>query len=113
MGQRLVSLLRIILGPRGRYVLCWLAALGVTASHYYIATHAFSVGWQPDAARRPDGNYGHTLIDFGGQWLSGRMLVAGYGAAIYSRPAQWAELTTAYPRADQAPTQDASDAERL
>jgi hypothetical protein len=113
MGQRLVSLLRIILGPRGRYVLCWLAALGITASHYYVATHAFSVGWQSGAAGRPDGNYGHTLIDFGGQWLSGRMLAAGYGPAIYSRPAQWAELATAYPRADEAPTQDSSDAERL
>ena len=63
MSRGFVSLLRIILGPRGRYVLCWLAALVVTGAHYYIARHVFG-GWHTEATRRADGNLGHTLIDF-------------------------------------------------
>src|SRR3954453_23002265 len=113
MGQWFVSLLRIILGPRGRYVLCWLIALAIAGIHYYIARHVFGAGWHEDATRRADGNFGHALIDFGGQWLSGRMLAAGHGHELYSRPVQWAELTAAYPRTDEFPDQNPGDAERL
>src|SRR5438045_3831477 len=35
--------------------------------------------------RFPTGNDGHTSIDFGGQWMMGRLLVLGYGNELYSR----------------------------
>src|SRR4051812_27497744 len=111
MSRRSAALLHVIVGPRGRYVLCWLAALTITGIHYTIARHAFGA-WHDEAKRRTDGNLGHALIDFGGQWLMARMMVDGHGRELYSRPVQWEELKTAYPRADEFPGQDPGDAER-
>jgi arabinofuranan 3-O-arabinosyltransferase len=53
-----------------------------------------------DKPTRRDGNYGHATIDFGGQWLMGRMLVTGNGQRLYDRIAQRRVLEEAYPRAD-------------
>ena len=86
---------------RARAALCWLAALLCGASLTYRALHARD---DPD---RADGNGGHAEIDFGGQWLMGRMLVSGRGHELYHRRAQWDELRRAYPVAREAPGQSA------
>jgi hypothetical protein len=111
--SRFVLLLRIILGPRGRYVLCWIAALTITGILYYQARHVYSSDRHEEAKRRPDGQLGHALIDFGGQWVMARMMVAGYGHELYSRTNQWEVLKAAYPRSDEATGQVIGDARRL
>src|SRR5207248_2024110 len=105
--------LRFVLRPRVRLVLAWLVALAATAAHAYQAWHSYdSDRHEKDPAHyRADGNHGHTLIDFGGQWLMARMLVSGHGQELYLRPVQHEVLTVAYPRTDEAPGQDPGDAE--
>jgi hypothetical protein len=52
-------------------------------------------------------------IDFGGQWLMGRMLVTGRGRELYHYPALWATALPAYPRENEDPKQRVSDVEDL
>lgn len=66
-----------------------------------------------DPKRRIDGNNGHTSIDFGGQWMMGRMLVRGHGKELYSLPRQWEVAQQAFPRANEAPAADRRDPEKL
>jgi hypothetical protein len=82
---------------RIRYVFAWLLALGVAAASMAMAWFIFN---EP---RRNDGNEGHTYIDFGGQWLMGRMLLDGHGRQLYYRPRQRELLRAAYPREDEIP----------
>src|SRR5438132_8636253 len=107
--------LQSILGPRGRYVLAWVVALAITAGVAIRARHAFDGRYMEKAADqlRADGNLGHALVDFGGQWLMARMIVTGHGHELYHRDAQRTILTAAYPRFDEGPGQEQSDAERL
>jgi arabinofuranan 3-O-arabinosyltransferase len=107
--------LKSILGPRGRYVLTWVVALGITVGVAIRARHAFDGRYmdKPADQHRADGNLGHALIDFGGQWLMSRMVVTGHGRELYHRDLQREILTAAYPRADEGPGQEESDAERL
>jgi len=57
----------------------------------------------PDALRKADadrtipGNAGHAQIDFGGQWLMGRMIVTGQGRHLYDRNRHWNVLRQGYP----------------
>ena len=44
-----------------------------------------------------NGNYGYTEIDFGGQWLMGRMIVRGYGKDLYNRTRQRQVLNDSFP----------------
>ena len=44
------------------------------------------------------GNCGHTQIDFGGQWLMGRMVATGQGRHLYDRNHHWKALHDGYPR---------------
>jgi hypothetical protein len=46
---------------------------------------------------RPDGNFGHTAIDFGGQWIMGRMLLTGQAPYLYHRDRLRKTLSDAYP----------------
>ena len=50
-----------------------------------------------------DGNGGHCTVDFGGQYLMGRMLVTGNGGELYNRAVQRQVLAEVYPVADQDP----------
>src|SRR5438093_8697628 len=95
------------LSQRYRYVLCWLVAIGTAAGYLYFSWHHF------DDPNRRDGSRGHTFIDFGGQYLLGRMLVRGQGRHLYHRPSQRGILGEAYPRQNQSPKQETSDADRL
>src|SRR5262245_10665000 len=85
---------RFLLLRRSRQVLAWVALALCTA-----VAPAYAWSCYTDAGRR-DGNKGHATIDFGGQWLMGRMLVTGNGWHLYDRVAQRRVLEAAYPRAD-------------
>ena len=80
--------------PSVRYGLAWLALLGGLTFGLHRSWHYF------DRADREDGNDGHALMDFGGQWLMGRLLVEGEGHHLYDRDVQRRTLRRAYPRAD-------------
>ena len=62
---------------------------------------------------RPDGNWGHCTIDFGGQWIMGRMVVEGHANELYYRPTLLAVLNAHYPVEDNGPNADATDGEDL
>jgi hypothetical protein len=97
----------LLLRPRSRYVLAWLFALAATAAFAYVAWHCF------DRADRGDANLGHVYIDFGGQWLMGRMLVEGYGRDLYDLSFQHDVIHAHYPVEDQDPEQETDDADDL
>jgi arabinofuranan 3-O-arabinosyltransferase len=70
---------RFLLQSRVRRVICWLVLLGWTGFVGVGSWRAFNV------EERADGNRGHATIDFGGQWLVGRMIVEGQGRHLYER----------------------------
>ncbi|MDY3558007.1 DUF2029 domain-containing protein [Gemmata sp. JC673] len=92
--------------PRAVSGLLWLAAL---VSAGVIAYRAYT--WfddpppLPTERHRGDGNGGHAQIDFGGQWLMGRMLVTGHGQELYHRQRQWEVLREGYPERAETPLQ--------
>jgi len=90
-----------------RYSLSWLLAISVAACYLYFSWHHF------DDPTRRDGNRGHTYIDFGGQYLLGRMLICSQGQHLYQRPYQRTILEEAYPRQNESPGHQTSDAETL
>jgi len=68
-----------LLRPRTRWAICWLIFLTSAA---IVAEQTWKAFDQPG---RGDGNAGHATIDFGGQWLMGRMIVEGQGRHLYDR----------------------------
>jgi arabinofuranan 3-O-arabinosyltransferase len=112
-GDRMLDLLdplrwaRALARPRPRYLLSWAAALaGLSIACFYALT------WGNDP-RRGDGNNAHTNIDFGGQWLMGRMVVAGRGPHLYHRNHLREVATAGFPREAEAPDQPVHDADAL
>jgi arabinofuranan 3-O-arabinosyltransferase len=83
---------------RSHALLLWLLTLIVGG---YLLWHAFK--WfdipsnTPEDRRRTDGNGGHVQIDFGGQWLMGRMVVCGHGRELYHRQRLWEVARDAFP----------------
>ncbi|MFM8274396.1 MAG: hypothetical protein ACKODX_18990, partial [Gemmata sp.] len=72
--------------PRARAAVVWLIVLVLGASFLYRALTWFdNQPHLPAARHRADGNGGHAQIDFGGQWVMGRMLVTGNGRHLYHR----------------------------
>lgn len=114
MPTWLAALLRIILHRRTRYVLSWLAAIALTILHYQVSRHVYDVypSSKPEQDRR-DANYGHTLVDFGGQWLMGRIVATGRGRELYLKSTNKEILDSAYPREDGPPNSAAGDADNL
>lgn len=105
---------RFALHATTRYAAAWLLALGLGAGYLHWAWHFF------DEPRRADGNQGHVFIDFGGQWLLGRMIAEGHGRQLYHRGIQREVICRSYPRAAEIPTEyrepdemKAHDAEEL
>jgi hypothetical protein len=93
-----------LLRPRARLALAWLTTLFSAALALFYAWD-----WATHSARR-DGNNGHVIIDFGGQWIMARMIVEGHGQRLYDRTRLRPVLEAAYPLADGAPnTSDAED----
>jgi hypothetical protein len=99
---------QILTDRRVRYAIAWAVCLALAGDRMYTARHAFDKGPPSDPAQkdwhikpdryRADGNDGHAQIDFGGQWVHGRMVAAGYADRLYDRNAQWEVVRAAYPR---------------
>jgi len=98
--------------PRARlavYVVAWCVCVAATATKYQHARAEFAN--RPAAAaetHRADGNSGHAQIDFGGQYVMGRMVVTGHGRELYRRPALWGVVREAYPVSAESPAQQAA-----
>src|SRR5579859_2395066 len=92
---------------RTRWTACWLIAAGTFASLIVQAWLCFH------EAERPDGNWGHTSIDFGGQWVMGRMLLAGHGRHLYNRTYIRTVVEDGYPPGGEKPTAERPDSETL
>src|SRR5688572_13639552 len=89
---------------RVRYALAWAVCLALAGDRMHTARHAFDNRPRDNPDRhRADGNDGHAQIDFGGQWVFGRMVAAGHGDRLYDRNAQWAVVRAAYPREVASP----------
>src|SRR5688572_9521181 len=95
------------LGTRaGMAALVWVITIICASAFLYRALHWFdSPSRLPPDYKRADGNSGHTQIDFGGQWLMGRMIVTGNGRELYNRNRQWEVLRAGYPVEDESPIQ--------
>jgi arabinofuranan 3-O-arabinosyltransferase len=98
---------RYCLHRRALYALAWFLALILGGLRIYNGRQSF------DEPERHDGNNGHTTIDFGGQWMMGRMLARGFGSELYSRPRQWEVAEQAYPHSDEDPDANVHDAQNL
>jgi hypothetical protein len=99
--------LAFLTARRTRLVLTWLVLLGTIGHRGYQAWVNFRA---PD---RPDGNDGHTSIDYGGQWMMGRLLVLGHGRELYSRARHLEVARSAYRVDREAPGASEHDADRL
>ena len=89
------------------YLLAWLVAAGTSVIAVHYAWHCFDSTFAEKEGNsyvtkrsRHDGNGGHATIDFGGQYLMGRMLVTGHGRDLYNRHVQRAVLADVYPPED-------------
>jgi arabinofuranan 3-O-arabinosyltransferase len=89
---------------RSHTVLLWLLTLGVGG---YLTWHAFfwfdTPSNTPEERSRADGNSGHAQIDFGGQWVMGRMVVKGHARELYHRQRQWEVVRAGFPVENEAP----------
>ncbi len=105
------NLWAFVIHRRTRLVAAWLVVLVTAGASLHAAWHHF------DNSTRADGNDGHAAIDFGGQWLMGRLLVEGHGRQLYNRRIQREIVEANYPRADESEKQrqgeQKSDADQL
>ena len=103
----MMQILRFLLRTRVRWVICWIIVLVSAGVTTVAAWRAFN------EAERRDGNRGHATIDFGGQWLMGRMILEGQGRRLYLRNYQRPLAQHFYPRGGESPKEQTSDAEAL
>src|SRR5437868_13493697 len=109
MDSRARRFVRFLLHRHTRYVLAWLLTLPVGIAVLTVAWTMFDTPKGEDGKPlRPGGNKGHTTIDFGGQWLIGRLLVLGQGRHLYHRNYQRAVLKAALPIEDEEPPDPAT-----
>lgn len=84
--------------------LLWLITLLFAGVMLYRAWNWFGNDTSLAAERqRLDGNSGHVQIDFGGQWVMGRMVVQGHARELYHRQRQWEVVRDGFPVADEPP----------
>jgi len=96
------------------YIGAWILAFGIAVGRLINAYYCFNDSRPTtEPERRADGNGGHLSIDFGGQWLMGRMLALGHGRELYLRPRQWTTAEQAFPRKYEAPAATMHDPELL
>jgi hypothetical protein len=104
MTSRIRTAWDFLLRPRTRYALAWLVAAIIAGLTGLRAWTGFDSTLHPDGTpRRRGGNNGHAMIDFGGQWLMGRMLVESQGRHLYHRNYYWEVLQAAYPESEEIP----------
>jgi hypothetical protein len=115
MNQDTAAGSSLILQPRQRLIIAWTAAILATLGHAHMAWRSYDTSHLADdpAKVRADNNFGHTLIDFAGQWVMARMIVKGHGHELYHRPVQRQIIDESFPRSDQAPKAEANDADSL
>jgi arabinofuranan 3-O-arabinosyltransferase len=114
MSDSSARFVRCLLAPRALLISAWVLAIGIGVGRIINGHLCFQEKDPPgDPKRRIDGNNGHIAIDFGGQWMMGRMLALGHGDELYSLPRHWEVADQAYPRAREAPAADKRDSERL
>lgn len=95
---------QLLTDPLPRLLIVWLICLGVAAQRLRHAVIEFDADpGTPADQVRADGNNGHTHIDFGGQWLMGRMIVSGHGPELFHRNRQWEVARAGFPRAAEEP----------
>jgi arabinofuranan 3-O-arabinosyltransferase len=99
--------LEFLTARRTRLVLTWLVLLAAIGHRGVQAWINFRV------PERPDRNDGHTSIDFGGQWMMGRLLVLAHGRDLYSRERHLEVAREAYSHEHEATGALDHDAERL
>ncbi len=97
MNRLEALLLRILRHWLPYYILAWIAAIVASAIALQYAWVAFDTGL------RRDHNSGHATIDFGGQYLMGRMLVTGHGRDLYNRFVHRQVLSEVYLQEDWEP----------
>lgn len=106
------NLLRFCLRPPTRYLLAWFLAVTAAGITFFLAWTMFDTPKRADGtSKRRGGNSGHATIDFGGQWLMGRMLAQGLGRHLYDRNCLREVVREAYPREDEIPPEERSAAE--
>jgi hypothetical protein len=104
------TILQFCLNPWVRYVVCWLAALGMLFP-------AFGYAWTAyNDTKRGDKNSGHVSIDFGAQYLMARMMMHIIRTRephdLYRRSFQREILEPVMPKEDGNP-EESSDVEAL
>jgi hypothetical protein len=113
MRHGLTRLWQFFIHRRTRYVLAWLGCLILAGYSQHKALHIFDSRETEPERRRRDGNDGHVSIDFGGQWLLGRMVVLGHGRELYNRHRQYEVAQRAFAREAEAPAAKHHDADVL
>jgi hypothetical protein len=66
-----------------------------------------------DSTSRRDGNSGHTLIDFGGQWITAHLVATGHGHSLYSADAVHKALEDSYSRSNEPPAAKRHDPDTI
>lgn len=95
---------QLLTDPLPRLLLAWMLCITVASQRLRHAITTFATEPDTPAERiRADGNEGHAQIDFGGQWLMGRMIVTGRGRELYHRNRQWEVVRDGFPRTAEAP----------
>ncbi len=96
-----------MLRPSRRLVfglLAWGLAVAVGVQRADRAIHTFDDAPDtPPDRRRADGNNGHAQIDFGGQWVMGRMIATGHARDLYDRTVQRPIVREAFPESAESP----------
>jgi len=98
---------RALTDRRFLYALAWLIALGIGTGRVINALQS----WENKS--RIDDNGGHVTIDFGGQWMMGRLLATGNGKELFVRPRQWEVAQRSYPVRFEDPNQEEHDPRNL
>jgi arabinofuranan 3-O-arabinosyltransferase len=102
-----MQILRFLLRPRTRWAISWLVVLAAAGFVAEQSRRSFNDD------KRSDGNSGHAKIDFGAQWLMGRMIVEGKARHLYDRNYLRTVVLQNYPIIVEGPTAKESDADLL
>jgi arabinofuranan 3-O-arabinosyltransferase len=94
--------------------LIWIIALAALTFRFDDTRHSYETYTRDvDPNERSIGTYGHTTMDFGGQWVFGRMIVDGYATELYHRRHQRNVIEKSYPREEERLDAKKHDADQL
>lgn len=84
-------------------LLLWAICIGVAGGRIYHARTIYDTPASKPSEVRHDGNTGHTHIDFGGQWVMGKIVADGHARELYDRNRQWKTVRAGFPVSDEPP----------